>query len=84
MDGLFNETVRIASYDEAFEAAANGVANSISAALSQDVSEALADPIVQALMAADGVDRCQLKALLHRVASGLANREPAVGCHGVW
>jgi hypothetical protein len=38
------------------------------------VSAVLADPIVQALMAADGIDRACLEALLRRVAARLANR----------
>lgn len=40
------------------------------------VSEALADPIVMALMAADRVDRQGFEALLRRVAASLSRRDP--------
>jgi hypothetical protein len=43
--------------------------------LPRGVSKALADPLVQALMAADGVDRSSLEALMRRMAERLARRE---------
>ena len=41
------------------------------------LSEALADPIVLALMAADGADRDGVAALMRGVAARLATRNPA-------
>jgi hypothetical protein len=43
--------------------------------LPRGVSKALADPLVQALMAADGVDRLRVEALMRRMAERLARRE---------
>jgi hypothetical protein len=43
--------------------------------LPRGVSKALADPLVQALMAADGVDRSSVEALMRRMAERLARRE---------
>ena len=43
--------------------------------LPRGVSEALADPLVQALMAADGVDRSSVEALMRGMAERLARRE---------
>jgi hypothetical protein len=39
------------------------------------VSDALADPIVQALMAADGIDAERVAALMRRMAARLARRD---------
>jgi hypothetical protein len=50
---------------------------SIKAGLPLGAAEALADPIVQALMAADRVDSNGLETLLRRVAVRLARQEPA-------
>jgi hypothetical protein len=47
----------------------------MTAQLPRFVSEALADPIVQALMAADGVDRLSVEALMRRMAARLAKHE---------
>jgi hypothetical protein len=80
MDALFNGPARTIPFDEAFEIAANGLADSISDGLSRGLSEALADPIVQALMIADGVDQDRFKVLLRCVAAKLADREPAASC----
>jgi hypothetical protein len=46
------------------------------------LSEALADPIVQALMAADGTDRDGVEAMMRGLAARLASRNPAAlrGC----
>jgi phospholipid transport system substrate-binding protein len=57
-----------------YEAAAVGM--SLAAGLPRGVSEALADPIVMALMAADRVDRQGFEALLRRVAASLSRRDP--------
>jgi hypothetical protein len=46
----------------------------IGAGLSADLDEALADPIVQALMAADGTDRDGVEALMRCVAARLSER----------
>lgn len=43
--------------------------------LPRGVSKALADPLVQAVMAADGVDRSSVEALMRRMAERLARRE---------
>jgi len=47
-----------------------------------ELSEVLADPIVQALMAADGADRDGIEAMMRGVAVRLASRNPAAlrGC----
>jgi phospholipid transport system substrate-binding protein len=52
------------------------VAHSIATALPRGVSEALADPIVKALMAADRVDPKSIGDLLRRIAAWLAQRDP--------
>jgi phospholipid transport system substrate-binding protein len=53
-----------------------GVDVAIATGLPSGVSEALADPIVKALMAADRVDPQGLEELLRRTASRLASRNP--------
>jgi hypothetical protein len=61
---------------DALDAAAEGLADSVLKGLSNELSEVLADPIVQALMAADGVDPACIETLLRRVASAkLSNPE---------
>ncbi len=57
-----------------YEAAAIGT--SVAAGLPRGVFEALADPIVMALMAADRVDRQGFEDLLRRVAASLSRRDP--------
>lgn len=57
-----------------YEAADIGA--SVTAGLPRGVSEALADPIVMALMAADRVDRQCFEDLLRRVAASLSRRDP--------
>jgi hypothetical protein len=47
--------------------------------LSRGVRDALADPIVQALLAADRVDPQEVADLARRVAARLAPREPHAG-----
>jgi hypothetical protein len=46
------------------------------------LSDVLADPIVRALMAADGTDRDGVEAMMRGVATRLASRKPAAlrGC----
>ena len=66
----------------ALDQAAEGLADSVIKGLSIPASEALADPIVQALMAADGVDRTCVEALLCRMAAKLSDREPLALRHG--
>lgn len=56
--------------------AAAGVAQSMAIELPREVSEALADPIVMALMAADRVDPKGVEDLLRRIAAGLVGRDP--------
>jgi phospholipid transport system substrate-binding protein len=53
----------------------DGVAATVTSGLPRAVSEALADPIVQALMAADRVDANELTVLLQRAALRLARIE---------
>jgi hypothetical protein len=43
--------------------------------LPRGVSKALADPLVRALMEADGVDRLSVETLMRRMAERLARRE---------
>jgi hypothetical protein len=52
---------------------AKGIAEAAATGLSRRVSEALADPIVQALMAADRVDPKGVEKLLRRIAAELAS-----------
>ena len=55
--------------------AAEGVASSVATELPRGVSEALADPIVKALMAADRVDPKCVEDLFRRTAAWLAQRD---------
>jgi phospholipid transport system substrate-binding protein len=55
--------------------AAVGLAPSATSGLPRGVSEALADPIVKALMAADRVDPQSFEELVQRIAAGLARRD---------
>jgi hypothetical protein len=73
-----------AVFEDTFQRAANGLADSMLKGLSRGVSEALADPIVQALMAADGVDRDCVEAMLRRVTAKLAGRGPYVQSRCSW
>lgn len=84
MEASYKVPIPLVPFDEAFETAANGLADSLSTGLSEAVSEVLADPIVQALMAADGVERNSVQALLRDMAWKLANREPAAECRCSW
>jgi hypothetical protein len=52
---------------------AEGVVEAAATGLSRGVSEALADPIVQALMAADRVDPKGVEELLRRITAQLAS-----------
>jgi len=54
--------------------AVEGVAEAAATGLSRRVSEALADPIVQALMAADRVEPKRVEELLRRVAAQLCGQ----------
>jgi hypothetical protein len=61
--------------------AAAGIAVSVEAGLPRGVSETLADPIVQALMAADRVDPKGVEALLRHVAARLASGKATAQRH---
>jgi hypothetical protein len=61
-------------FADALDRAAEGLARSVVDGLTSAVSEALADPIVSAMMAADRVDRAGLEAMLHHTAAQLARR----------
>lgn len=63
-------------FDQAIDRAADGLADSLTEGLSGAVREALADPIVVALMAADKVDRSGFEAMLRRMSAQLANSPP--------
>jgi hypothetical protein len=52
---------------------AEGIVEAAATGLSRGVSEALADPIVQALMAADRVDPKGVEELLRRITAQLAS-----------
>jgi|HubBroStandDraft_1064217.scaffolds.fasta_scaffold27872_2 hypothetical protein len=54
------------------------------ATLPRGVADALADPIVQALMAADRVDPRGLAALMCLIAARLADKTPATGRDFSW
>jgi len=62
---------------EALDRAAAGLAESIVTGLSPAVSEALADPMVRALMTADRVDRPGLEQLLRTATAKLKIRAEA-------
>jgi hypothetical protein len=62
---------------DALDRGAEGLADSVVAGLSSAASEALGDPIVRALMAADGVERAGLEGLLRSAAARLQAREHA-------
>ncbi len=55
---------------DALDRGAEGLADSVVAGLSSAASEALGDPIVRALMAADGVDRAGLEGCCGRRRRG--------------
>lgn len=76
MDTL-DRTCRTTSggYEAAFDRGAEALADSLLYGLSKAASEVLDDPIVKALMAADGVDRANLEDLLRGTAAKLANRD---------
>ncbi len=61
----------------AIDRAAAGLADSVVAGLSPALAEALADPIVRAVMKADRVERADLEGLLRTAARAVAARGPA-------
>ncbi len=63
---------------DALDRGAEGLADSVVAGLSPAASEALGDPIVRALMAADRVDRAGLEGLLRTAAARLQARDLAL------
>ena len=62
------------SCEPSLDHVAEGVAEAVATELSHGVSEALADPIVQALMAADRVDPKGVEELLRRITAQLASQ----------
>jgi len=65
----------LSSYNDfgrAVDAAAAGMADSITGALTDSVSEAVSDPLVLAIMSADRVDPSAFEAMLRRMAAKLA------------
>ncbi|HUK57853.1 MAG TPA: hypothetical protein VLV50_01385 [Stellaceae bacterium] len=68
-----NESDPIAELDRAAE----GLADSVVAGLSPAVAEALADPIVRAMMAADRVERTELEDMLRRASQNVIAYSPA-------
>ena len=69
-------------FDEAVDRAGNDLADSVTDGLCGGVREALEDPIVLALMAADRVDRRAFEAMLRHMGATLANAgpRPCVNC----
>ncbi len=65
------------SFTDALDRAAEGLADSVVAGLSPAVAEALSDPIVRAMMAADRVEPAHLEGLLRTAAENLAARGSA-------
>jgi hypothetical protein len=63
---------------ETLDRGAVGLADSVVAGLSSAASEALGDPIVRALMAADRVDLAGLEGLLRTAAARLQARDLAL------
>jgi len=61
----------------ALDCAAVAMADSVVAGLSPAVAEALADPIVRAMMAADKVEQAELENVLRTAARNLAAYGPA-------
>lgn len=82
MDLQERAPIEALAFDEAVDRAANDLADSVTDGLSASVCEALEDPIVLALMAADRIDRRGVDALLRRMGAALANPSPrpCVGC----
>ncbi len=72
MDSQISE-LGIDGGEASLDSAAERVAEAAATGLSRGVSEALADPIVQALMAADRVDPKGVEELLRRIAAQLAS-----------
>jgi hypothetical protein len=69
--------------EDAFDTAANGLADSIVGGFSDSLASALADPIVRAVMAADGLEPGAFEALLRKMAAKLDTYRPVGGnlCH---
>jgi hypothetical protein len=57
--------------DDAFDIAANGLADSIIGGYSDSIANALADPVVRAVMAADGLEPRAFETLLRTMAAKL-------------
>jgi hypothetical protein len=68
-------------FDEALDRAATAFADSIADGLSGAVREALADPVVVAMMAADKVDRRSFETMLRQMGATLANAGPRPCLH---
>jgi hypothetical protein len=64
----------ICGSEPSLDRVAEGVVEAAATGLSRGVSEALADPIVQALMAADRVDPKGVEELLRRITAQLASQ----------
>lgn len=69
-----NSEPGICGCEPSLDPAAEGVVKAAATRLSRGVSEALADPIVQALMAADRVDPKGVEELLRRMTAQLASQ----------
>jgi hypothetical protein len=69
-----NEVLGTCGYEPSLDHVAEGVVEAAATGLSRGVSAALADPIVQALMAADRVDPKGVEELLRRITAQLASQ----------
>ena len=62
---------------QSLDVAAAGLADSITGALGDAVTEAVTDPLVLTMMAADRVDPVAFEALLRKMATKLPKMDPA-------
>jgi hypothetical protein len=70
---VHNSEPGICGFEPSLDHVAERVVEAAATGLSRGVSEALADPIVQALMAADRVDPKGVEELLRRITAQLAS-----------
>jgi len=76
------DLVRSDGFASALDAAAVGLADSM--VEGSALRDALADPIVRALMAADGIDPQQFEGMIRQMGEKLANRGMAAARRCSW
>jgi thiamine monophosphate kinase len=81
MDFHNSAPIETLAFGEALDQAAIEFADDLSDGLSVAVQNALQDPLVKAIMAADKVDRGALSDVLRRVSATLANPPQRPCCH---